>query len=167
MLPFEFTIKGPSVPGQSKNCIRLRQWKADGRSQPPRFTALACAEMLRPAFLVFLVVFSAGISSCSNEQMPSNKETDVSISPVDNAPQADAQNPRIQRSSPTSDTSLTFHGYECTQDCSGHEAGYQWAQEHDIDDPDNCGGNSESFIEGCRAYAEEQGESTESKDSEE
>lgn len=50
---------------------------------------------------------------------------------------------------------LTFHGYECTVDCSGHEAGYQWAEEHDITDPDDCGGNSESFIEGCKAYAEE------------
>jgi hypothetical protein len=50
----------------------------------------------------------------------------------------------------------TFHGYTCTVDCSGHEAGYQWAADHDIDDPDNCGGNSNSFIEGCRVYAEEQ-----------
>jgi hypothetical protein len=48
-----------------------------------------------------------------------------------------------------------FHGYTCTEDCSGHEAGYAWAEEHDITDPDQCGGNSESFIEGCRAYAEE------------
>ena len=48
-----------------------------------------------------------------------------------------------------------FHGYACTVDCSGHEAGYNWAEEHDITDPDQCGGNSQSFIEGCRAYAEE------------
>lgn len=47
----------------------------------------------------------------------------------------------------------TFAGYSCTQDCSGHEAGYEWAQKHDIDNPDNCGGNSQSFIEGCMAYA--------------
>lgn len=51
-----------------------------------------------------------------------------------------------------------FHGYECTEDCSGHEAGYAWAERHDIDDPDDCGGNSQSFIEGCQAYAEEQQE---------
>lgn len=50
----------------------------------------------------------------------------------------------------------TFNGYECTSDCSGHEAGYNWAEENDIDDPDDCGGNSESFIEGCQSYAEEQ-----------
>jgi hypothetical protein len=41
---------------------------------------------------------------------------------------------------------------DCTQDCSGHEAGYKWAEEHDIADEDDCTGNSESFIEGCKAY---------------
>ena len=51
---------------------------------------------------------------------------------------------------------FTFKGYECTANCEGHEAGYEWAEEKGIDDPDDCGGNSESFIEGCRAYAEEQ-----------
>lgn len=51
----------------------------------------------------------------------------------------------------------SYAGYGCTQDCSGHEAGHQWAAENGITDPDNCGGNSWSFIEGCRAYAEENG----------
>jgi hypothetical protein len=51
----------------------------------------------------------------------------------------------------------TFMGYECTEDCSGHEAGYEWAEENEITDPDDCGGNSDSFEEGCRAYAEEEG----------
>ena len=50
----------------------------------------------------------------------------------------------------------TFEGYPCTVDCSGHEAGYEWAEEKGLDDPDDCGGNSNSFIEGCMAYAEEQ-----------
>jgi hypothetical protein len=48
-----------------------------------------------------------------------------------------------------------FHGYPCTQDCSGHKAGYLWAERHDITDPDDCSGNSQSFIEGCEAYAKE------------
>lgn len=47
------------------------------------------------------------------------------------------------------------HGYLCTVNCSGHEAGYQWAEEHGITDPSECSGNSTSFIEGCEAYAEE------------
>ena len=51
---------------------------------------------------------------------------------------------------------LSYEDYPCTVDCSGHEAGYQWAQENGVDDSDNCGGNSQSFIEGCQAYASEQ-----------
>lgn len=44
--------------------------------------------------------------------------------------------------------------YGCTDDCSGHDAGYEWAQENEVNDPDDCGGNSLSFQEGCRARAE-------------
>lgn len=47
------------------------------------------------------------------------------------------------------------HGYRCTQDCSWHEAGYNWAEKKWIDDISHCGGNSQSFIEWCRAYVEE------------
>lgn len=50
---------------------------------------------------------------------------------------------------------LTFRGYPCTVDCSGHAAGYNWAQRKDIDDEDDCTGRSQSFIEGCLAYVEE------------
>ena len=51
----------------------------------------------------------------------------------------------------------SFAGYECTIDCSGHEAGYRWAEENDIDDEDVCDtaaehSNSPSFGEGCKAY---------------
>ncbi len=60
-----------------------------------------------------------------------------------------------------------FHGYPCTQDCEGHEAGYQWAEDNGITDPDDCDGNSQSFIEGCQAYAEEQIEPEETENGEE
>jgi len=49
----------------------------------------------------------------------------------------------------------SFDGQGCTQDCGGHEAGYAWAEEKGITDQDQCGGKSWSFIEGCRAYAEQ------------
>lgn len=44
----------------------------------------------------------------------------------------------------------------CTDDCSGHDAGYRWAEANGIETPDDCSGNSQSFIEGCEQYAEEQ-----------
>lgn len=56
----------------------------------------------------------------------------------------------------------TFNGYLCTVDCSGHEAGYEWAEEHGITDSDDCGGNSQSFIEGCQSYAEETNDDSDS-----
>ena len=49
----------------------------------------------------------------------------------------------------------SFNGYDCTEDCSGHEAGYVWAEKNNIDNVDDCDGNSDSFIEGCQSYAEE------------
>jgi len=49
----------------------------------------------------------------------------------------------------------SFKGTECTEDCRGHEAGYNWAEENDISDEDDCDGNSESFIEGCKTYVNE------------
>jgi len=51
-----------------------------------------------------------------------------------------------------------YKGYPCTVDCSGHEAGYDWAEANDIDDESDCTGNSQSFIEGCMAYVEENAE---------
>lgn len=42
----------------------------------------------------------------------------------------------------------------CTQDCSGHDAGWQWAQEHEVTDSSECSGSG-SFEDGCEAYVEE------------
>lgn len=56
---------------------------------------------------------------------------------------------------PSSRPNLQFGNYECTVDCSGHQAGYDWAEDNAIDDEDDCTGNSQSFIEGCIQYVEE------------
>jgi len=42
----------------------------------------------------------------------------------------------------------------CTEDCGGHDAGFEWAKEQGVTDASECGGNSRSFEEGCEAYAE-------------
>jgi hypothetical protein len=61
----------------------------------------------------------------------------------------------------------SFAGHECSADCSGHEAGYRWAEDHDIDDEYACEtaadrSNSPSFGEGCKAFLN--GEDPEDKD---
>lgn len=39
---------------------------------------------------------------------------------------------------------------KCTDDCSGHEAGIEWAKENNITDVDDCPwGRSKSFHNGC------------------
>ena len=54
-----------------------------------------------------------------------------------------------------------FGGYDCTDDCSGHKAGYEWAESKSIADPTTCmnvlirSPNSTSFAEGCQAYTED------------
>ncbi|MER9213178.1 hypothetical protein NKI54_14000 [Mesorhizobium sp. M0663] len=55
----------------------------------------------------------------------------------------------------------TFNGYDCTQDCSGHQAGYDWAAGKGIESASDCGGNSNSFVEGCQSYVEENADSSE------
>lgn len=56
---------------------------------------------------------------------------------------------------PTTSQFVRTDDWDCTYDCSGHEAGYNWAEENGITDPDDCGGNSQSFTEGCESYANE------------
>ena len=49
----------------------------------------------------------------------------------------------------------TFRGKKCTEDCSGHQAGYNWAKKKNISDANDCDGTSNSFIEGCISFVEE------------
>ena len=55
----------------------------------------------------------------------------------------------------------TFGGYECTVNCSGHKAGYKWAEAKGITDEEQCeeilitAPNRTSFYEGCMAYVED------------
>src|SRR5690349_21829270 len=44
---------------------------------------------------------------------------------------------------------------DCTDDCSGHNAGWEWAKQNDIAEANGCSGDSDSFVEGCTAYTEE------------
>ncbi|WP_157736508.1 hypothetical protein [Granulosicoccus antarcticus] len=43
---------------------------------------------------------------------------------------------------------LYFKGSRCTEDCSGHNAGYDWAKENSIDTEDECESQSLSFLKG-------------------
>ena len=84
-------------------------------------------------------------STSSSETQSASTQTQTQTQPITTPKSIPTYNPP------------TFHGNTCTSDCSGHEAGYEWAEENGISDPSDCGGNSTSFIEGCESYAEENG----------
>ncbi len=111
------------------------------------------------ATLSQLVVVALGVlvvSACKPFATPTPAETDTArryagqVKGGETYPQYDSRRDSYAGSRGS------FAGAGCTEDCSGHEAGYAWAEEKGITDPDNCGGKSWSFVEGCRAYAEEQ-----------
>lgn len=50
---------------------------------------------------------------------------------------------------------ISTKNFACTIDCSGHNAGYEWAKKKGITNPNECTGKSNSFLEGCRVAASE------------
>lgn len=84
--------------------------------------------------------------------------TDAAATAADAAADAAATATAMLPTSPAptrSTYAATYGSAGCTSDCSGHDAGYEWAENNSITDPDDCGGSSQSFIEGCEAHAEE------------
>lgn len=55
----------------------------------------------------------------------------------------------------SSANAATFDGNTCLGDCSGHQAGYDWAEQNDVDDESSCSTPSTSFNEGCASFVEE------------
>ena len=97
-----------------------------------------------------LVFFHSKSSSDTNSPaaVPFSESVPSDSAPPYSAPDTSSERERKQE---------TFDGDPCTSDCSGHEAGYNWAESHGIDDDDDCDAagehsNSPSFAEGCKAY---------------
>ncbi len=63
----------------------------------------------------------------------------------------------LQTDAPVQSTTgaLFYKGQRCTSDCSGHVAGYRWAEIRGISKSAGCANRSQSFFEGCMIYAKE------------
>ena len=102
-----------------------------------------------------VIVIAAGLVFLFTRSKTETHSTPTTLStPAD----SDSSGPDDTSSTPRSNP--TFAGDPCTSDCSGHEAGYNWAEENGIDDEEACDtagedSNSPSFAEGCRAYVKE------------
>ena|ERR1039458_176006 len=115
--------------------------------------------------VIWAIIIAAGLVL-----LLTHSKTDVGVTPaVTSTPSnSDSSATESDDTSAAEGTSPTFAGSPCTSDCSGHEAGYNWAEEHGIDDESDCDtagdtSNSPSFAEGCRAYVQEN-ESTDDTD---
>ncbi len=71
--------------------------------------------------------------------------------------QASSSAPSIRHQPPKFPDVHYFKGYKCEEDCSGHEAGYDWAIANDIRSYSDCVSRSLSFSEGCNSYVLEAG----------
>ena len=100
------------------------------------------------------VLISIAVSACSNDE-------DSARSGVRFGGQmssADEFDENAARERAIDDLSYETYGsigepYGCTEDCEGHEAGFEWAKDNGITDG-SCYGDSDSFNEGCQAYAD-------------
>lgn len=126
------------------------------------------------------VAFAAGVMCCFLPQRStSSGGSNLSNVPETSAPPVSSYPPitepptgSVSRDSsepPESDSRYAapekhqFDEYDCILDCSGHRAGYEWAERKSISDGYNCDVagdhyNSPSFAEGCHAYVEGESE---------
>ncbi len=103
--------------------------------------------MNRPSRTVALMLAALALAACSPDKPKDARARGDKAA----APQAAIGHPPH----PAHDVGRAdlFHGYRCGGDCSLHQQGYKWAADHKIINPRDCRGTSDSFIEGCRAYA--------------
>lgn len=124
--------------------------------------------MLMARALVFgLIPFVAlPLSGCGNETVRPSRQ-----GAVDNAADQKAGDQTAGETPSDALDGLTFQDVgdtsTCTQDCSGHDAGFEWARDRGISYESECGGNSQSFIEGCQEYARQVQEREESEEGKE
>lgn len=66
----------------------------------------------------------------------------------------------------TAQTERTFGGHECTVDCTGHAAGYEWAEVNGVTNALQCPRlrNRNSFYEGCLVYLDDPSRGAEEDD---
>lgn len=60
----------------------------------------------------------------------------------------------------------SFGGYQCIGDCSGHQAGFDWAEQNQIDDEASCSTSSNSFNEGCVSFVQDTASAVDDDDDE-
>jgi hypothetical protein len=117
---------------------------------------LGALPMLR--LIGFLVVIYLGWIYFDYRQEVASKAARQELLAVANERQSDALEDAEEQAREDLQGSTyqeNFGSADCTSDCSGHNAGFEWAQNRGLSDRSECSGNNNSFIGGCEAYFDE------------
>jgi len=96
-------------------------------------------------FLIFMGISFAILDNSSGVTQPEPQTTEtVETVPIDNEPIKPIPNSYVEARGTA----------DCTSDCSGHEAGWDWAERYEICSLEYDNGKSVSFDEGVHAWAE-------------
>lgn len=104
--------------------------------------------------MIFLVLIVLSLWACSEkEEIAQNysPETIEAAQEMYDAPEEDLTEDQLEEAQQQEVDAATSN---CNGDCSGHQAGYEWAEENSISSESDCVGNSDSFNEGCVNYVE-------------
>ncbi len=143
------SLKAGEVPGKSAATQKHRVWNVRMPASLKRR-------------LIFYLYIPAALKNCLILALAAASL--VFVTPAfaaDLQPEQLLRGPDLQKDDPKPPAAArqtaapaTFGRYPCaTTDCAEDKAGYRWAQQHGVTDPDSCTGNSGNFIEGCRVYA--------------
>ena len=138
-----------SAPARSQALTSAYRYAAPAQTEQPRYRSSSNMAIGSPPHEIYRCDGADGLRHyVSYPRAGCVFVTDYSVQPS-----TAAARPAYAAPPPTQ-VSRYFSGWGSSRG-SGHDAGREWAQRKGIDDPDDCGGNSNSFIEGCRDYAEE------------
>jgi hypothetical protein len=118
---------------------------------PQAVAPIGRAAMKRFVAAASLLLCAALITGCGQSEAEAGAQQHAAADAAANAVASDVDA-----------ADVTEDGYSgCTDDCSGHEAVYEWARDSDASDESDCGGNSDSFIEGCEQFVQARREEAE------
>lgn len=101
--------------------------------------------------VVFLIVWFVWSNPSKNEDVSVNYPTATveEAKEVYDVPASDLTEDQLEEVHQADVDAATNN---CLGYCSGHKAGYEWAEQNGISSEGDCDGNSDTFNEGCTNY---------------
>lgn len=103
---------------------------------------------------IFTVLIALFLGACSEKEEVTENYSPEIIEAAQEAYQVPKTELTEDQLEETQQQEVDAATNNCIGDCSGHQAGYEWAEENSISSESDCDGNSDSFNEGCVNYVE-------------